>query len=431
MNRSLVGALAVASCILPYCTDANAGGPRSLPMHFAWQQEGPASVCGNQCRTWISAIGTITADTPEAFTEFVRNRDARGAVVALDSGGGSVHGAIALGREIRRLGMTTTIGRTVLLASEGNVTAQRATLSPRADCESMCAFVLLAGVKRIVPREARVMVHQIWLGDRRDDAAAATYSADDLVLVQRDIGRLVQYTFEMGASADLLELSLRIPPWEPMHSLSRAEMQAMHVETEPEPLVSPAQVVAAAPAESAAATNGERRSPESARGWLIVDEGGRPELVRRHILTVEGVEIGSFDLTLACGTTPDAFAISYSERRRVDDGTMTPLKTVALSLGAQSEQLELVSSTPQPRAPELSSVARGTISAKLMQWLSDTASHAVTVSTLNAKNARTVIRVGNSGLGPALAKLKESCGAGHPPVTGKQAQLTPAPSPHR
>ena len=73
-------------------------------------------------------------------------------------------------------------------------------LSPNADCESMCAFVLLGGVRRSVPADARVMVHQIWLGDRREDPTAASYSAEDLVLVQRDIGRLAQYTAEMGAS---------------------------------------------------------------------------------------------------------------------------------------------------------------------------------------------------------------------------------------
>ena len=85
----------------------------------------------------------------------------------------------------------------------------------------MCAFVLLGGVERTVPPEARVMVHQIWLGDRRDDPTAASYSAEDLVLVQRDIGKLAQYTVDMGASVEVLDLALRIPPWEPMHLMTR------------------------------------------------------------------------------------------------------------------------------------------------------------------------------------------------------------------
>ena len=76
------------------------------------------------------------------------------------------------------------------------------------------------------------MVHQIWLGDRREDPTAANYSAEDLVLVQRDIGRLAQYTAEMGATVDLLDLALRIPPWEPMHALTRNELKRTRLTTE-------------------------------------------------------------------------------------------------------------------------------------------------------------------------------------------------------
>jgi hypothetical protein len=403
MNRTLVGGLALACCVLPVLAETDGTAARSLPMQFEWHEEGPAGFCGKQCRTWISAVGTITADTPHEFLAFTQQRDVRGATLALDSGGGSVHGAIALGREIRRLQLTTTVGKT---RPTGDT---RATLSPRADCESMCAFVLLAGVKRIVPPEARVMVHQIWLGDRRDDAAAATYSADDLVLVQRDIGLLVQYTFDMGGSAEFLELSLRIPPWEPMHALSRGELRNMRVETEPEPTPSAPASVAAVPADAApAATNGARRGAEEVHGWQIDDRAGHPVLTRRHPLTVEGMEIGSFDLTLACGATPDAFAVSYSEQRRAQDGVMTPLKTVALSLGAQSEQLELVSSQATP-APELTSVARGTLRSKQIEWFSGASSRALVVSTTNAEKTHTTIRVGNTGLGAAFAQLKQSC----------------------
>ena len=75
------------------------------------------------------------------------------------------------------------------------------------------------------------MVHQIWLGDRRDDPTAANYSAEDLVVVQRDIGRLARYTVEMGGGVDLLEIALKIPPWEPMRMLSRDELRTMKVET--------------------------------------------------------------------------------------------------------------------------------------------------------------------------------------------------------
>ena len=95
----------------------------------------------------------------------------------------------------------------------------------------MCAFVLLAGIERYVPIEAQVLVHDIWPGDRRDDPTVATYSADDIATVQRDVAQLAQYTVEMGGTFALLEAALKTPPWKPMHQLSREELRAMKMAT--------------------------------------------------------------------------------------------------------------------------------------------------------------------------------------------------------
>src|SRR5689334_6520656 len=232
MNRFASAGYAVAAGLLFASSPQLSAAPdaRSLPMQFELWTEGPAPTCGEKCRSWVSASGAITAETPRDFEAFAKNRKLDGLTIALDSDGGSVLGALGLGRAIRKLGMITTVGRTVdLSANDGG--RKRAKLQPRAFCESMCAFLLLAGVERQVPAEARVMVHQIWLGDRRDDPTAANYSAEDLVVVQRDIGRLAQYTFEMGGSVDLLEIALKIPPWEPMRQLSRDELRSMKMTT--------------------------------------------------------------------------------------------------------------------------------------------------------------------------------------------------------
>jgi hypothetical protein len=92
-------------------------------------------------------------------------------------------------------------------------------------------FLLLSGKTRYVPEAAHVRVHQIWLGDRADDAKAATYSADDLMIVERDIGRLAKYTFDMGGAGDLLSLSLNVPPWQDLHELSREELRLTNLVT--------------------------------------------------------------------------------------------------------------------------------------------------------------------------------------------------------
>ena len=214
MIRFVAAAGAAAACLLLATSAQPVAAPdaRSQSMQFEQWTEGPAQACGNNCRSWVSASGAITSETPHDFEAFAKKHKLDGATIALDSDGGSVLGALALGRAIRKLGMTTTVGKTIdlSLADDGK---KRAKLQPRAYCESMCAFVLLAGAERRVPAEARVMVHQIWLGDRRDDPTAANYSAEDLVVVQRDIGRLARYTFEMGGGVDLLEIALKIPPW--------------------------------------------------------------------------------------------------------------------------------------------------------------------------------------------------------------------------
>jgi hypothetical protein len=52
-----------------------------------------------------------------------------------------------------------------------------------------------------------------------------------MMIVERDIGRLAKFTFEMGGSGDLLSLALNVPPWEELHELSPAELRLTNVVT--------------------------------------------------------------------------------------------------------------------------------------------------------------------------------------------------------
>ncbi|WP_439392809.1 hypothetical protein ACRQ5Q_26475 [Bradyrhizobium sp. PMVTL-01] len=194
---------------------------RKLPMKFTWVD------CQPNCRGWVSATGIVTDDSPGDFDEFARGRQLGGATIVLDSSGGSVNASIALGRRFRELGALTTVGVSV----QANTQSAPVGVAPEAYCESMCVFLLLSGKTRYVPETAHVRVHQIWLGNRANDAKAATYSADDLVIVERDIGRLAKYTFDMGGAGDLLSLSLNVPPWEDLHELSRDELRLTNLVT--------------------------------------------------------------------------------------------------------------------------------------------------------------------------------------------------------
>src|SRR5260221_5045286 len=217
--------LALPGAVTPLGHSALAGTileERKLPMHFSWVAWQPG------WKGWVSAVRLVTSDSPKDFDEFARDRQLGSATIVLDSSGGSVNDSIALGRRFRSLGAMTTVGVTVRTQT---AQGERVSVAPQAWCESMCVFLLLSGKTRYAPEAAHVRVHQIWMGDRADDAKAASYSAQDLMIVERDIGRLAKYTFEMGGAGDLLSLSLSVPPWEDLHELSPSELRLTNLVT--------------------------------------------------------------------------------------------------------------------------------------------------------------------------------------------------------
>ncbi|WP_441518749.1 hypothetical protein [Bradyrhizobium sp. 2TAF24] len=241
---------------------------RKLPMHFVWHDRVTLATddsCGRACRGLVAAVGTVTSETPQAFADFAAGHDLRGATMVLDSSGGSVLDAIALGRQWRTLGLTTTVGVVTEVRDSGEA---RVGIVADAYCESMCVFLLLSGVSRHVPDAAHVRVHQIWMGDRADDARAASYTAQDIMIIERDIGRLTGYTVEMGGSGDLLALALSVPPWEPLRELTPAELQLTNVVTGAavaamRPGASPGQDHAPLPAADSAAAISSTRTAEA------------------------------------------------------------------------------------------------------------------------------------------------------------------------
>ena len=393
----------------------------AAPMRFALVAEGPAETCGAKCRTLIAATGMITADTPRQFLAFVRDNalqaahgtraatpaGAQATTVVLESDGGSVLGALDLGRAIRRLGFATTVGRVV--EHRGRNGAKYGEAASRADCQSMCTFVLLGGVQREVPPEARVLVHQIWLGDRREDAVAANYSAEDLVVVQRDNGSIKQYTVEMGGDIELVTLSLKVPPWEPMRALSREELRRTRLDLAAEmAAMSTTSRTAAGPS---IADDDAQWAPINGRGWIAVTRAGQPALARTHPLTFEGERIGSFDLYLACGTAPETFALTYREIRTgpADRGLPRSITQIVLMIDDQLQALKIASSEKRMRRGEMESVASAALPARLVRALAADTPASMTLETDSIGNPRTMIRVGNAGFGRSFREFEKGC----------------------
>jgi hypothetical protein len=399
--------LAAAMICVPHIAlpqaDAQGQAPEPASMRFEWVREGPPEVCATNCREWVAATGPITSDTLKDFQFFGEVRDLRGATLMLDSGGGSVVASLELGRKVRQLNMKTTVGRAI---KTPNATGgDRVKMSPRGECASMCVFVLLGGVHRTVPAEARVLVHQIWPGAKRYDASAESYTAEEMVRIQRDLGRIARYTVEMGGDIELFELAMRIPPWERLRSLSQSELRRMRLQSIETASEAPTSGVANVESSPKAART---HAPE--RGWMLAEGAPHLSLLRRHALTVEGEEIGQFELSLACGES-GAFRIAYVDSRALSpDEASARLKDVTLWLGGERIALNVETSALRKETAELQSVATGVVTAAFVERFRTDPNSVLVVGTKTSDNMRTSIRVGGAGFAKVFPRLAAGCG---------------------
>jgi hypothetical protein len=165
------------------------------------------------------------------------------------------------------------------------------------------------------------------------------------------------------------------------------------------------------------------------RGWTFGNDAGQPALARRHPLTVEGEEVGSFQVALTCGDTPETYQVSYSERRSMRSRVGSDsLKQIDVVLAGRTLPLKVVSSEPGLRTLLLTSSAQGAIPASSVKDFASGRSRSFTILTLSGTDESTAIRMGNSGVAQNLEQLAESCRnlpAVQPPARGVHAEAKP------
>ncbi|MBB4190850.1 hypothetical protein GGE45_000333 [Rhizobium aethiopicum] len=132
--------------------------PKTRPMDFLLMSNGN---CQEECTQWISADGDITPDTPAQLEAILKALGERKLPIVLQSNGGDMDAAFAMGRLIRAAGLETSIGRTQLpncpkqdprckasIAESGLTEGE--VFAGRAYCLSTCTLVLMSGTPRIV-----------------------------------------------------------------------------------------------------------------------------------------------------------------------------------------------------------------------------------------------------------------------------------------
>src|SRR6185295_2860864 len=386
----------------------NAANPPE-PMTFEWVQEGPPHTCKGTCREWVQASGLVTEGTPQRFADFSRAKDVRGATLVLDSPGGHVLAGIWLGREFRRLGMATTVGRALPFPS--NQSSQR-TLSSHAQCASMCPFILLGGVLRQVPTEARILVHQIWPSQQLEDAMAATYSGLQMVSEQRQLGQLARYTIEMGGDIALFEAAMRIPPWELLRPLTAEEVRRAGLHNAED-------VFDKVSIKTAASKSEERASPVflgvelignlSPSTWQVVEHEGVKILTREHPLTARGEEIGHFRVSFACGGN-NLFKVTYRETRQIPENSAMLVRGVGLGVDAieTGVMLHVETSLRDMHAPTIETIASGSAPIAFVTELFRDGGQRLVVATMNTNKEQTSVSVGKAGL-DSLGQFALTC----------------------
>ena len=136
----------------------------------------------------LMATGTITAGSAQAFATEVEKHGEYIKTVVLNSPGGSVADALAIGRLIRARKFATEI-------------------EPGKYCASSCPLVFAGGVERRVGVRAVVGVHQI----AAVKSATAAPPRDEMSLAQNVSARCQRYLLEMGVNLQVWVHAMETP----------------------------------------------------------------------------------------------------------------------------------------------------------------------------------------------------------------------------
>lgn len=161
--------------------------------------------------TWIDATGEITAETPAAFEAFIETRDFQGDLpypVLLNSKGGDLGAALALGRRFRELDASVGIARTTY---EQEADAAVPSLEEEGVCHSACAYAFIGGQTRSL-EHGTLGFHQFFDDDILASRNENAFSTVDRLRDHYVVGVLITYLIEMGIDAGFFALYAATPP---------------------------------------------------------------------------------------------------------------------------------------------------------------------------------------------------------------------------
>jgi hypothetical protein len=209
--------------------------------------KGEPNACGPGCGEWIAAEGAIDRNAGGRFRAFL-DRAKRKLPVYFHSPGGSVSGAIEIGRIMRARAMTAGVARTIPQGCDAGKEREAACdaikrsgrdlpselRTVRTLCNSACVYALIGARVREVTAGARIGVHATAVGDFDADgavkAAKVTLSREDQERLKAANLALAGYIATMGIDRALFEAAAEIKH-ERLRYISREEIARFEIDS--------------------------------------------------------------------------------------------------------------------------------------------------------------------------------------------------------
>lgn len=134
-----------------------------------------------------------------------------------------------------------------------------------------------------------------------------------------------------------------------------------------------------------------------ASSWSSIERGGVPILTRQYPLTLQGQELGQFEISFACGGK-DYYKVTYSETRRLEGDGPLSVSDVAVTAIKYSVALIVHSSLRSTGEARLETLAYAAVPSAFVADLMGDGGHLLAVTTVDSRKARTVIGIGPAGL---------------------------------
>jgi hypothetical protein len=246
----VITVLAFVVCgVMPVRADAASEGPATspvvhdetakVPIEF-YLARGEAGACGQGCNEWIVAEGKIDTKAAQKLRQLLLKLNGRQPPIFFHSPGGSVDGALALGRLIHQQKLTVSVGRTVPLGCDRDKPLEESCLALKrsgqeveakidptiAMCNSGCVYALTAGAVRLVPPWVKVGIHDV----ARDPDRMVLPGHSEAEEKRVTYGRIRSFLREVGADESLLTAAAAVPS-NSLKFLQRDEIVHFRIDT--------------------------------------------------------------------------------------------------------------------------------------------------------------------------------------------------------